>query len=333
MYSSDGDDSRGWLGDRTISSESRDKRLYRTPPQCIEAVRAAGSEGGAVMVALPGGLRVKQHSAGPGKAPAVGSPRGVICGFSQRSRQRMIERLMSLDWSAGACYFVGLTYHESYGDDWQGWKQHLKRFEARLSYRYGDLLRGILWRMEIVPRKSGAHVGELAPHFHLCLFWRCADGPHMPTFRQWLAGAWNEIAEPGNAKHRQVATSAVKARNTGGAEMNRLLAYLSKYIGKVQTYQRLDEATGELLGTGRVWGVAGEMPAVLIGAYQMDANTWVQFTARVSEYGASVKSWYLSAVSPLWRGFSIMGDGLLLLDELLRDLEGVRLLDPAGGVA
>ena len=66
--------------------------------------------------------------------------------------------------------FVTLTYPDSYDhyDDPDRWKRDLQAFEHRFKRAFPDGC--YFWRLEVVDRKSGEHVGVLFPHYHLLVF-------------------------------------------------------------------------------------------------------------------------------------------------------------------
>jgi len=317
-----GDDGEAGEGAGLVNARisGENSRTYRVPPAVRRALRSAGRHAGAVAVALPGGVRVKRHTPGPDN---VGEPipggRGEVCGFSPDSRRRMIQRLMAIDWAAGPVYFLTLTWHEGYGSDWRNWKRDLAAWRKRLQYTYGDQLRGAIWRMELQQRKSGLHAGEVAPHFHVALFWNVE--PDLASFRQWVSASWHAVADPTSAAHAKACSQVLRARNTSGREMGRLLGYLSKYMGKLQRWRMVNPETGEVLGTGRVWGMWGDPPMRIVATVSMGQGAYGEFLKRVNAKGEGVGSWYLSNVSDQWSGFSIMGDGGELAAELFDGLD------------
>lgn len=328
----DGERAQPGLVNVRISGRGADRPsvLVTAPAAALAGVHELGKTAGAHMVVLPGGLRVKARSVGPDQITpeaAGGGRRGVIEGFSQESRKRMIARLMAIDWGAQACYFVTLTYPGAGAGDWEQTKAQLQAWRKRLERRYGGRLKGVIWKLELVERKSGSRVGHFVPHFHLVLFWADQTGPEMSSFRRWASRSWNDIAARGDLDHLKVGVSTIRARNTGGAEMGSLLSYLSKYLGKVEAWRMVDKDTGEILSTGRIWGTWGDVPMRVVAAVRMDWPTYQRFTERVAQRGAQVGSWYLSAVSDAWAGFSVLGDGLLLLDELCAGLDVEYLPD------
>lgn len=201
-------------------------------------------------------------------------------------------------------------------------KKHLGLFGDRLAYHYGDVFRGLLWRLEFQTRKSGVQVGQVMPHFHILVFWRTAKGPDIKKFRAWCAGAWHEIADPTSEKHAKAGTSVIRARNTSGPDMSRLFAYLSKYCAKVQKCRLVDASTGELLPTGRPWGVQGDLPSVVIGSFDLTPEQHAGFVFAVNRFGENIGSTYFQKISTVWSGFSLFGDGCDLLDQLFKDIAG-----------
>jgi len=269
----------------------------------------------------PGGIRVHTGGVGPGAAAVGKGKRGIVSGFSPDSRRRMLARLAAIDWSAGPVFFTTLTFPDSeVGRPWEDYKNWLQLWMKRASYRFKGRLRGILWRQEWVPRKSGAHVGRLACHFHLCLFF---DGraPDLERLRAWVSQSWAEVVGSDDLRHARVGTRVSLARNVRGDKMGCLLAYVSKYAAKRATGCPVDAETGELVQTGRAWGIVGTLPLVRLGVLSMDWATYKAFLERVNEWGRATGSWYLSALSENWRGFLIMGDGRLLLDRLAEGLD------------
>jgi len=297
-----------------------DEKTYRMPPRARHKLRTLGRRGGAVALVLPGGVRVKRASVGPDCVrEAIGGGRGQVTGFSKASHRRMVQRLMGVDWSECAVTFVTLTYHHQYGSDFERWKAHMAAWRRRLERAYGDILRGAIWRLELQPRKSGAQVGDVAPHFHIVLFWDAM--PNLQRLRHFVGASWHEIAEPSSADHAKAGTQVCPARNTSGPQMGRLLSYLAKYMGKIECVRLVDTTTGEVLPIGRVWGAWWQPPTRIVGIATMTEQSYGQFIERVNARGSASGSWYLSAISDLWSGFSVMGDGDGLLDELFGGLE------------
>ena len=240
----------------------------------------------------------------------------------------MILKLQQVDWSAGAVYFCTLTFADSEGafDDWAEWKKDLANWRRKLAYKYGDRLAGGLWKLELAPRKSGDHIGRIAPHFHVALFWRDAHGPNLANFRRWAWRTWHSRVD------------VLRARNTEGIEKGRLLGYLAKYMGKLwclgegdgmgrtKDGRIFDRASGELIDTGRCWGTWGQLPTAEVAELELTEAAYIELTRRIAEKGRSVGSWYLGAVNPNWAGFALLGDGENLLDELCQGIPGLTII-------
>jgi hypothetical protein len=133
---------------------------------------------------------------------------------------------------AAPALFVTLTYSDlSYGSQWETWKEHLQAITRRLKRRHPGI--AFVWRLEVKPRRTGDHVGELMPHFHF-LVWN-VDAIDV----DWLRGSWSEIVGTGD-------TIRVNVKRVSG--WRGACSYLSKDMAKVGVTD---------VPTGRVWGVIG----------------------------------------------------------------------------
>jgi len=277
----------------------------------------------AVGVALPGGLRVKKHRCQQSQPP-VGYHRGVIQGFSSRSRHRMIAELQTVDWDNTPAFFTTLTFNDDKAfDDWESWKKDLQAWKEKLLYRYRHHLAGAIWKLELQDRKSGANKGAIAPHFHVIIFWK-HGAVNMTRFRRWCNKAWHSRCD------------VQRATNTTGVAKSKLLSYLSKYMGKIwmiggagvgrtKSGKAFDKRTGEVLNTGRCWGTWGDVPTRTIATFSMDVLAYERFTENIRAKGAATGSWYQSHINSNWDSFQLWGDGQEMLDDLLAGIEGVRI--------
>jgi len=300
--------------------------VEESKPERIACLRELDRTPRAHVVALPGGLRVKRHTPGPDKLSiAGGGARGVVRGFSQDSRRRMIARLQGIAWSRQPVLFVTLTFPGELREqdkDWREQKRALIAWRKRLYYRWPQA-RGLLWRLELAERKSGASIGQVAAHFHVALFWTAGARVPLAELRAWCAEAWTDIIA-GDAAHLAAGTQVLIAKNTRGAQMGKLLSYLSKYLGKLEARTMVDKDSGEVLSTGRVWGTAGDVPSEVLGAFELTQADFETLCERINAKGKR-KSWYLASISPRWAGFQVTGDGELLTLELLDGLAGIEL--------
>jgi hypothetical protein len=160
--------------------------------------------------------------------------RGPVCGFSPKSRRRLFDLFASMDRRRSAPeLFVTLTYSDlSYGLEWEAWKGHLQAMIRRLKRRYPSI--AFVWRLEVKPRLTGDHAGELMPHFHF-LVWN-VDSIDV----DWLRVSWSDVVGTGD-------TIRVNVRRVSG--WRGACSYISKDMAKVEM---------SVIPTGRVWGVIGK---------------------------------------------------------------------------
>lgn len=175
--------------------------------------------------------------------PPVSSRRGIISGFSRRSRSRLWSLLMRLD-RRYLPLFVTLTFHNAWPGDVAVLKRMLDTFFKRMRRRYPQA--SAIWKLEYQRRG--------APHFHLLLWgFPCAD-------RDWIADTWVAVVRHyvrdesgyildwhlgrlGNGNQHCVQ----KVRSWRGVR-----AYAAKYLSKTEV---VADSNGEVVHTGRMWGV------------------------------------------------------------------------------
>jgi len=261
-----------------------------------------------VVEKLPGGL-VARHFAGvPGCLG--GGDRGCVHGFSVGSRRRLRRKLLEIDWSVVECSWLTVTYHLRWGD-WRDWKRDLQAFAKRLMRRWGNGLLGWVWRLEFQERG--------APHFHVILLWR--QGYRLPkgVLQAWSSRSWGQVIGTEHDLDAQRHGVRVEDVGPGRGGLGRLLGYLVSEMGKVRQCRLVDRESGELLATGRVWGVVGGVPMRLGVQFDLSESGWSALIARVNAKGREVRSWYLSSISENWSGFTLLGSW----SELETMLEGL----------
>jgi len=235
-----------------------------------------------------GATLVRLRGPGSGRAPDNGGGRrGQVCGFSRKSRKRLLDELNSVPVDVLAdALFVTLTVSDVALEKWQekrakrgsydGWalavpesKRALDRFVKRLR-RAWPKCSGV-WRMERVPRLSGAFVGELVPHYHVLVF-------NVPWMEYgWLASAWYECVGSGDERHLRAGTSVQRVRSRRGA-----LSYAAKYMTK--------EEWASDAHTGRMWAQFGNAwLQVLIRTYELTARQFYRLRRCLRSY--VLKSW------------------------------------------
>lgn len=171
----------------------------------------------------------------------IGAKRKRISGFSKQSRLRMMRKVSMLDKAKRPLFFT-LTYPDEFSNPLDGKKlkeKNLKSFWKRLKYAFPKI--SCIWKLEYQERKSGEHIGELYPHFHL-LVWGLY-GVDLEEIRDFVAQAWWEVCGELSEDHLQAGTRVERIRSHKGT-----MAYISKYMGKKE---------GGNLKVGRWWGVKG----------------------------------------------------------------------------
>jgi hypothetical protein len=170
--------------------------------------------------------------------------RGIIRGFSRKSRNRLMRAVNKIRTDAGDCHLVTLTYPDLYPEDPVRWKRDLQAFQKRLARAWGES--GVIWRLEVVDRKSGENVGRLAPHFHL-LIWGLKGGW---PFKGWLSRAWYEIVDSGDERHLRAGTNCERVKGR-----KKMVGYVSKVLGRVAAGELAKRTQAMGAGVGRWWGM------------------------------------------------------------------------------
>lgn len=169
-------------------------------------------------------------SPGGGGGAAGGGKRGEVEGFSRAARKRMLQMLHSVKFQTAV--LITLTYGKEYPEDWQIWKKHLKAWKRATERRYGNLR--AIWRIEL--QKRGA------PHFHVLYL----DFPFIPV--DTLQSLWYDIIKtpPEQRFGNGLDLRAVR----GSTSHKQVMAYVSKYVGKIEDYEDWEEPPK----IGRIWG-------------------------------------------------------------------------------
>ncbi len=166
--------------------------------------------------------------------------RGPIRGFTGAARLRMLKEIAVIDWAnTGRCLFATLSYPDELG---------LRTYQQRTTDRTLVLRRiekhlgkniATLWRLEWKERKSGAHLGQLRPHSHLCLF----GVEYIPW--EVLRTMWGEVLGWNGYVH-----TYVQALTNGTAAAK----YAAKYAAKDGSCSLVNAAYLDGL-LGRAWGM------------------------------------------------------------------------------
>lgn len=265
---------------------------------------------GGTLVVTPGAMRLR--SLAPLHKMPRGAPRGVIRGLSRGAQARLTEVLTRVDFGKHPASFISLTYHFGASGESLGWHENLHHFITRLSREWPSHYLGGTWVLEFQRRG--------VPHFHLIVFWR--REVDTLQLRRWVAREWNAIAEPGDVQALRAGTSAdpVVLHQRGGA--GRLMRYLAKYIGKSAQKRLIDEETGELLKTGRMWGTFGDLPQTVLAIFSLDPSSRIAICKILRRWGKHSR--YLKQLGKRYPGGLIFGDPASLL-QLMRGIPSVCL--------
>jgi len=282
-----------------------------------------------VAVFHPSGAQVKAVSKFAVRKPPTKQKGSVVKGRSKQSRGRLMRHLIQVDMGPiaaerkGAKYskglFVTLTYPWFDGKpftDWERAKRDVDKLRKRIEYSYG-LTWGV-WVQE--------HQGSGALHFHLVLL--LPRPVNLQKFRAWLSKAWYEVVGSGNPDHLRVGTR-VDAVYINNGEPGNLLSYLSKELGgfggKRYQVQAFNTETGEVLETGKTWGIWGReafdsAKAIIVKLRISGREAWQRFKENVAAYFSPSK--YLRKVADMawWGGGLLYGAGDKLIDALLEGL-------------
>jgi len=150
--------------------------------------------------------------------PPIKQKGQTIKHFSDAARLRLTKTLLTVDFKRTAVsVFITLTYPDKLiPRDMYDRAKDLSQFLRKIETHLGRKVYGV-WRIEWEQRKSGEHKGNIAPHFHLCLFGVVFI--HYRLINVW----WRRIIK----YSRAVRTEIKRARKT-----RTTLSYLAKYIKK-----------------------------------------------------------------------------------------------------
>ena len=183
-------------------------------------------------------LRVK--FSGQKRRRPLPKKRGVIKGFTDGSRRRMLQLAATIDWkSIGPALFITLTYPDDKAEFDMRERNKQRYLFVRHMENYLDATPSIIWRIEWKPRKTGSRIGEYLPHVHLLVL-GVRFIPH-GCVRSW----WRSIL-----KHRGSLSTDVRAVRSGKAAA----LYVSKYCAKRPERASLDNLS-YLNSLGRHWGI------------------------------------------------------------------------------
>lgn len=190
-------------------------------------------------------------------APRDGAARGVVRGWSPRSRARMARTFAEVEWAPLFAVpntrpgVVTLTYP----GDWvsvvptaEACKRHVEMLRRRWVRRWGKGSWVGAWKLEF-QRRGAPHVHALLPV--------PADG----SFVRWLSAVWFEIVGSDDFRHLRAGTGVDLAEGARCSDPRRLAVYFGKH-GSFRAKRYQDVPPVEWDSTGRIWGVWGLRRAV-----------------------------------------------------------------------
>jgi len=130
--------------------------------------------------------------------------RQAVKTFTAGSRGRFMEALGKVD-ASRVPWFATLTYPDHFPMYAPEFKGHLDTFCQRIMRRWPGA--SVMWKLEFKRRKSGRHVGQVAPHFHLFLWGVPWSFPFIPGRRECSSLERVELPglEPGEELWRETA--------------------------------------------------------------------------------------------------------------------------------
>jgi len=200
-------------------------------------------------------------------------PKVIVKGFSDKSRKRMIDFIAKTVDTPDL--FCTLTYSDDIVENAHvNLHRDLEVFRKRLERAYAGIR--AVWRVEFVPRKSGAFYGKLQPHFHL-LVWLPKSLQYNEIelilkddgamWRAW----WHDLTGSTNSEHlRYYGCQVQKCMSRKHA-----YAYVSKYVAK---------GADENITAGRRWGVIGKFEHPVDIDTGLTARAYIELKRMLNRY-------------------------------------------------
>ncbi len=287
-------------------------------------------------------LRVKSLKAVGGLAPTqkkIGGLRGVISGFSQQSRMRLLQFMASVR-MAEHIVFLTMTYPDEFPvGDVGTWLAHFEAFRRRFERKFPAYR--VIWRKELKARLSGINKGKFAPHYHMLIFTDEPEGVEITVehfenrgvlteksvsslsrfIENWALEVWAEIVDSGDEEHTLHGVFAVACRNRRHA-----YKYVSKYVAKEEN----DE-----FEVGRRWGRIGIFDTDASFTCVISQSEFVELLRMARSLLRSKGSQYYKNLKGASAGRSIfgLGDGLVHSNDAKNPLDTVfRMLFQASNI-
>ena len=254
-----------------------------------------------------------------------GGIRQPISGLSQASASKLRRVLASIDLDGRVVDLISLSYHrppmssgvldlsvpsaspQSIYERQSSFviascvipaKKHLSSWLKRFERSFAREYKALLWKMEFQRRGI--------PHFHILIVWKGMDAPQVDLFRAWVSSSWTSIVAPSDQLHLRFGADVWRLLSPSGLDRTRLLRYIAKRIGTTPG-RVVDPSTGEIVSTGRIWGVRGDLPTKVLSVVELSSDDHVDLCRRLRRWGRV--SPYLSRLTSKWAGFLVQGDG------------------------
>ena len=245
------------------------------------------------VVVCPNGIILKTHQSPP--AVVVRGDRGIVVAWSAASRRRYRESVVRLPMIAYQYEIAHLTYPGTWSHDWRRWKRDLHRLELALVRDWPDLYIGLLWVLEIQRRG--------APHYHAFIQLRQSPGRLFP---KWLSRTWYRVVGSDDPRHLAAGTRCVPLNTHLPGGLRRAALYLAKYTGKSEQKTLIDQATGQVVPIGRMWGKSRGLVLSELATFRITDKQRVLFSRAIRRWGH--RSSYQSKVGKAFKGCLIYGD-------------------------
>lgn len=187
-----------------------------------------------------------------------GKGRSRIVEWSRKSRAKMTETLLSLDYAPLLAIGTPLMVTLTLPGDWltvaptgAHFKAHVEAFKVRWFRRWGAPIVGV-WKLEFQERG--------APHLHILT----ARPASSPDFLAWLSATWADVvAHPDpvqRMRHERAGTGVDRNEGLRASDPRRIAVYFTKHgLLANKEYQHIVPAAWQWpgAGPGRFWGVWG----------------------------------------------------------------------------
>lgn len=203
-----------------------------------------------VIRAFPGRLDIRKPAQVSRPVPPK---RGLITGFSKKSRLNFMKMMAALEWTPNIWQdftfsddvMEGLTVHQRHKKA----AAILKEFKRQVEKIYPDAWG--FWKKESTERKSGSLSGQEIPHYHMMMFMPGIVQAGYEQHCRKLSRIWVQVTGTKNPKALEVSTNNKSYRWINDAK--HAMVYVSKYVAKSQDFN-------DGISRGRFWGTIGKPP-------------------------------------------------------------------------